>query len=239
MPRPPRARHPRPRRREVRAAVRAVRRRRSPEDARRELLDAAEHLFARVHPDAVGLVHVARAAGVSHALVTHYFGTYAGLVDAVLERRQDALREQVIARLREHGAGRPDELLAMLFESLDDPVSIRLWLWTLATERPAAADFFPLRSQGLRAVATAVAAAVAAQRGVPADLLQPAVEHALLIAMSAAFGYCLGKPGLLGALGRTPAPAIDAAVRTTLADLVRDHVLRAADALAARAAPAQ
>jgi AcrR family transcriptional regulator len=36
-----------------------------------------------------------RAAGVSHALVTYYFGTYDALVDAVVERRFVALREGV------------------------------------------------------------------------------------------------------------------------------------------------
>jgi AcrR family transcriptional regulator len=211
--------------------LRAVRRRRAPEDARRELLDAAERLFATHHPDAVRLVDVARAAGTSHALITHYFGTYGGLVDAVLERRQIALLDRVLARLREIGAGQPAELFGLLFEELADPVMRRLWLWTLATERPIAADYFPLRNQGLRVVATAVAAAVAAQRGVAAAALQPAVEHALLIAMAAAFGYALGKPGLLGSLGQSASPATDAAVQATLAAMVRDHIQRAADAL--------
>jgi AcrR family transcriptional regulator len=220
----------RPRRR--RRALREVRRRRrAPEDARRELLDAAEALFAHHHPDAVRLVDVARAAGTSHALITHYFGTFGGLVDAVLERRQVALLDRVLSRLRDRGAGQPGELFALLFDELADPVTRRLWLWTLATERPIAADYFPLRNQGMRAVATAVTASIAAQRGVSAAALQPIVEHGLLIAIAAAFGYQLGKPGLLASLGKSASAALDTAVQVTLADVVRDHVQRAADAL--------
>ena len=61
--------------------------RRSPDEARTLILDAADRVFAKKLPDAVGLKDVAREAGVSHALVTHYFGTYDGLVEATLERR--------------------------------------------------------------------------------------------------------------------------------------------------------
>src|SRR4051812_25806904 len=99
------------------------RRRRAPELARTELLDAAERVFRHAQPDQVGLKEIASEAGVSHALVTHYFGTYAGLVEATLERRVRALREVLLARVREVGGlAQPDRLLAILFEALADPV---------------------------------------------------------------------------------------------------------------------
>src|SRR5690242_21904669 len=97
--------------------IRERRRRRSPEQARVELLDAAERVFAKANPRAVGLKQVAREAGVSHALITHYFGTYAGLVEATLERRVRALRQRILDKLREAGAiSRPVELIALLFD---------------------------------------------------------------------------------------------------------------------------
>jgi AcrR family transcriptional regulator len=237
MPRAPRptSSGPSSRRRDVRRTVRAIRRRRSPEDARREILDAAELLFASHHPDALGLKPVARAAGVSHALVTHYFGTYAGLVDAVLERRQMALRDHLVAKLRD-APGIPSDtgpLFAALFESLGDPVHVRLWRWTLATERPAAATFFALRNQGLRAVALTVATAVAAEHRIDVERIRPAVEIALLTALAAAFGYSLGKEPLVGALGATPSPAIDAAVQAALRDMVAAQIRNAALAIVA------
>src|SRR5437868_5365518 len=91
------------------------RRRRSPEVARAEILDAAERLFARHQPEDVGLKAIGREAGVSHALITHYFGTYVGLCEAVLQRRLVGVREIAASRLREAGVlSRPDELLAIL-----------------------------------------------------------------------------------------------------------------------------
>ena len=66
---------PRPRKQIARRAAAAPRRRRPPELARQEIVDAAERVFAASQPDQVGLKEVAREAGVSHALITHYFGT--------------------------------------------------------------------------------------------------------------------------------------------------------------------
>src|SRR5262245_23077588 len=80
---------------------RGRRRRRAPEVAKLELLDAAERVFADNQPDQVGLKDIAREAGTSHALITHYFGTYAGLVEATLERRMNAMREDIRAQLRD------------------------------------------------------------------------------------------------------------------------------------------
>jgi len=140
--------------RPLRVARERVRRRRAPEEAKRELLDAAERVFVEFQPDQVGLKDVAREAGVSHALITHYFGTYAGLIEATLERRLLALREVMLARLRVAGAlSRPDELIALLFQALEDPVHLRLMRWLLASERPAAIHAFGLQAHGLQLVA--------------------------------------------------------------------------------------
>lgn len=213
-------------RRRVRVARRRLRR--APEDARRLIVDAAERLFAADHPEALGLKAVAHAAGVSHALITHYFGTYAGLVEAVLEKRQVALREAIVARLRATTGGPADAsaLLSIVFDALADPIQVRLFLWTLASERPSAADFFPLRHQGIKAIAAEVAATLAAERKVAATAIVHDVELVLLIALAAALGYNLGKRALVGALGRTPSPELDAEVRTTLAAMVTDRLRR-------------
>ena len=75
------------------------RQRRSPEDARTLILDAADRVFREQLPDAVGLREIAAAAGVSHGLVTHYFATYDGLVTAVITRRLEAARATAFAHL--------------------------------------------------------------------------------------------------------------------------------------------
>ena len=201
---------------------RAARRRRTPEVARQEILDAAERVFVEFQPDQVGLKEVAREAGVSHALITHYFGTYAGLIEAALERRIRALRERLLERLQDGGVlSRPDDLLAMLFRALEDPVHLRLTRWLLASERPAAAHAFALRDHGLQLVAHHVASAITARPG--RELIEK-VELALVTAVAAAYGYAIGKYALVGALGREASHDLDAAVQRTLAEMLRAHL---------------
>jgi len=137
------------------------RRRRAPALARQEILDAADRVFAAHAPDRVGLKEIAAAAGVSHALVTHYFGTYSGLIEATFERRIRTLRETVIAQMGDAGAlSRPNELLGLLFRTLQDPVHVRLTRWLLASERPAAAQALGMQDHGIQLVAAQVAAAL-------------------------------------------------------------------------------
>jgi TetR/AcrR family transcriptional regulator, repressor for neighboring sulfatase len=209
-------------RKQIAAPEPPPRRRRPPELARQEILDAAERVFAAAQPDQVGLKEVAREAGVSHALITHYFGTYAGLLEAALERRLTAMRETVLARLREPDAlARPNELLGVLFRTLDDPVHLRLTTWLLASERPASAHAFGLQRRGLSIVAEQVARALDpnADRALIHEL-----ELVLLTAVSAAYGYAIAKTALAGALGRQPSHELDEQVRTTLGAMVHSHI---------------
>lgn len=188
-------------------------------------------VFRDHHPDAVGLKEVAREAGVSHALVTHYFGSFGGLVDATLESRVVALRELMMTRVAAAGSlERPGELLATLFEALEDPVHKRLWTWAIATERAAASDFFPLRQQGLRLICEQVASSIAAATGADRAVLLPEVERTLLAGVAAAYGYTMGKQALVGALGKQPSRELDRAVQESLGEMMREHILRIAAA---------
>jgi AcrR family transcriptional regulator len=208
-------------------------RRRPPEAARREILEAAMRVFRHHHPDEVGLKEVAREAGVSHALITHYFGSFGGLCDAALELRVVALRELMIARMSlAGGLDRPGDLLATLFEALEDPVHKRLWMWALATERTAANDFFPLRNQGLRLVAERVASSIAATTGAEDSAILPEVERTLLVGVAAAYGYTIGRQALVGALGKPVSRELDRAVQDSLGEMMREHLLRHAEAQA-------
>jgi AcrR family transcriptional regulator len=205
---------------------RVPRRRRDPETAQREILDAAERELERHPPDAIGLKEIARAAGVSHALVSHYFGTYAELIEAVLARRLRRLREPALARLRD-----PDkaigarELLDGFFAMLDDRLYLRLLLWAVAAERPSGRASFPFREQGLRLVAEALTARVHRDRpDLPEGPLRERVELALVVAGAAAYGFSLGRDGWMATLGRSPTPAFDEAFRTALAEVLEVYV---------------
>src|SRR5687767_14587354 len=115
--------------------------RRSPEEARSLILDAADRVFAKKLPDVAGLKDVATEAGVSHALVTHYFGTYSGLVEAALERRFERLRETLLPTLMtvlEGTADAPSFLAAHRREiarMASDPAMTRLGVWAAMSGR--------------------------------------------------------------------------------------------------------
>lgn len=74
----------------------AVRGRAASENA---LVSAAADLFEELGPHAVSVRAIAERAGVNHGLVHHYFGSKAGLVQAVLER----LADESAAAIRERG----------------------------------------------------------------------------------------------------------------------------------------
>jgi AcrR family transcriptional regulator len=199
---------------------RPPRRRRDPETARQELLDAAERVFASELPETAGLKRVADEAGTSHALITHYFGTYHNLVEATLQRRVRAVRARVLDRLGTTTAlPRADELLAILFEALADPVHVRLLRWLLASER-ADATAIGLQDRGLRLVAGRVAATLSNK---PTARQLERVENAVLAIVAAAFGWAVGKHVLASALGRPASADVgpDDALRHTLAEMAQ------------------
>jgi len=197
--------------------MKPTRRRRDPEEARGEILDAADRLLAERPPDAVGLADIAREAGVSHALVSHYFGTYVGVVDAVLARRRAAVRGRMMARIATADLVDADELLDALFEALSDRTFVRLALWALAAERPSAGETFPLHAQGMRLVADAIAARLGDRR----VQTRRRIEQALVVAGSATFGFIVARGGWMAALGREPSEAFDRSVRRALGEMLR------------------
>jgi AcrR family transcriptional regulator len=141
-----------------RSETQRTRVRRTPEEARKQILEAAERVFATRLPDAVGLKDIAAEAGVSHALVTHYFGTYEALVEATLERRISVLRDElvrVVMQLATENAEAKSILAAYrnaVAKAAADPTTVRLAIWALVSGRASADDFFSHRVQGLKAL---------------------------------------------------------------------------------------
>ncbi|MFY0576978.1 TetR/AcrR family transcriptional regulator [Cystobacter fuscus] len=107
-----------------------------PEQAREAILEAAESLLRERGPDGVGLQTVARAAGVSHGLVTHYFGTYEALVREVFQRRARLLADGFWQRMLESREP-PDtaQWLELFSPLLQDEGNVRLMAWALLTGR--------------------------------------------------------------------------------------------------------
>jgi AcrR family transcriptional regulator len=203
------------------------RRRRDPADAQREILDAAELLFAAHGPDAVGLKEVARKAGVSHALVTHYFGSYRALVEASLARRLTKMREQAVSILAAAGP-RPDagRLIDALFALVNDPAHVRIVTWALLSGRGEATDSFVGRQRGLELVAGLITNQLVVQQDRdPAEVRQE-VEGVLMVALSAAYGWAIGKTMFLASLGRAAHADEDQAFRDRVTAMLRGYLAR-------------
>lgn len=94
----------------------ATRVRRTPEEARRQILEAAAKLLAAGGPAAVQVRAVAAEVGVSDAAVNHHFGTREQLLSALLRFGGAALKSELHAALEgwSEGTADPAELVRVL-----------------------------------------------------------------------------------------------------------------------------
>lgn len=171
----------------------------------------------------VGLKEIAREAGVSHALVTHYFGTYAGLVEAVLEGRFHRLRDALVlelAALLETAHGDIGVVLAAyrraVARACADPVTIRLATWALLSGRVDQQDFIVHRVRGLAMLADALEA----KTGIAREDL----EFCLVASFALTITWSLGRGPLSGALGRRPSKEADAAFEAKVTTMLEAYV---------------
>jgi AcrR family transcriptional regulator len=108
-----------------------ARRRRTGEEARTAILDAAERLLVDSGPAGIRLQEVARDVGVSHPTVLHHFGSREGLIEAVVARALDSLHAGLLAAVQEAPKER-DQVAAMLdsvYEALVAGGHARAFLW--------------------------------------------------------------------------------------------------------------
>jgi AcrR family transcriptional regulator len=197
--------------------------RRTPEEARTTILDAADRVFARHLPDSVGLKEIGQEAGVSHALVTHYFRTYGGLVEAALERRFTRLRESLVKQLvvALDAKASVAEILttyrAAIARDAGDPVTVRLAVWAMMSGRTAEEDFFANRVQGLRLLADALESR--------SNVSREDLEFCLVASFALSVVWTVGGPVLAGALGKKRPKGHDARFEGRVARMI-DAFLR-------------
>jgi AcrR family transcriptional regulator len=107
------------------------RKRRTAEQARSAILDAAERRLVAAGPGAIRLQEVAADVGVSHPTVLHHFGSREGLIEAVVVRALDSLRAVLVATVRAspERSGQVEAMLDGVFEALVDAGHGRAFLW--------------------------------------------------------------------------------------------------------------
>jgi AcrR family transcriptional regulator len=112
-------------------STRTPRRRRTAEEARREILDAAEARFVAEGPAALRLQELAAEIGVSHPTILHHFGSREGLVRAVAARSLEALQADLLGALAERDTAGIDvvALVERVFSTLGDRGQARMLAW--------------------------------------------------------------------------------------------------------------
>lgn len=105
----------------------AKRIRRTPEDAQKLILDAAESSMGAEGPAALRLQDVARKAGVSHPTILHHFGSREGLVRALHVRALAELSNAVVGQMGDTGG------LHATFKAYREGIAQRM-LWLMQSE---------------------------------------------------------------------------------------------------------
>lgn len=114
----------------------AKRVRRTAEEARRLILDAAEERLARQGPEGLRLQDIARDVGISHPAILHHFESREGLVRALIARANAQLRDTMLTALGSgHTSTDAADHIGHVFEALSDRGTARLLSWMLLTGR--------------------------------------------------------------------------------------------------------
>jgi AcrR family transcriptional regulator len=201
--------------------------RRSPEEARTHILEAAVRVISAHGPDAATLKDVATEAGVSHALVVHYFKTYDALVDAALDESMSQLRLGLLEGIRTSTDPSPEHLLGLYLDAAFEPWYGRMVSFALLSGRLSQARYAERIAPDVKRIADAVEGTLTARTKTPPSRAE--VEALIVAAWSMAIGYVVGGAFFWRALGRTPGPERDVALRGAMT-AIAESTLAAAGA---------
>jgi AcrR family transcriptional regulator len=192
--------------------------RRTPEQARRLILETAQALIASTGPEGFRLQDIAAAAGISHSLILHHFGSREGLVRALTRQAIAELRDKLVAAMATGGSS-VEQQLDRVFDAFRDGLAQRLaWLATVDPGGGAEGTQMILRdiADGLhpRRIAAAPPGAV-----IPRD----DTDSLIHLVATAAFGDALFGAQLHRSAGLPATSETDRSFRRWLAALVRAH----------------
>jgi AcrR family transcriptional regulator len=124
-----------PRRKVNRAPGRSEKRhRRTAEEARRAILDAAERRLSEAGPDSIRLQQIAADVGVSHPAILHHFESREALIRAVVRRAIERFETDLIDELgRAAGSDSPSAagMIERAFDVLVEKGHARVVAWLL------------------------------------------------------------------------------------------------------------
>lgn len=202
----------------------ARRTRRSADDARKAILDAAEKRLEAVGPAGLRLQDVAADVGIGHPAVLHHFGSREGLVKAVIDRAVQKLHADLFRTI---AADVPNDGVAMferVFETLGERGHARLIAWLLLT------GYDPFDSEETRAGWAMIAQATHALRVAGHESARkkaPPYEDTLFAVIASSltlFGAAIAGRRVFETNGLGDDPDVDKRFRRWLAALFREHL---------------
>lgn len=199
----------------------APRVRRTAEDAREAILDAAERRLVASGPAGIRLQEVAADVGMAHSTVLHHFESREGLVEAVCTRAAQRLSADVIAAIRE---AEGDRSIAPMLERVSAMLGpggharVVAWLALSGIETSG-------QKPDIATVAEAAHALRRARRTGKKKPVPPLEDtyFTLLLATLALFGDAVAGPMIRGE-DRESADRTSARFRVWLAKLLVEHL---------------
>jgi len=198
-------------------AERRKRLRRTPEEARRLILKTAQALIASTGPEGLRLQDIAAAAGISHPLILHHFGSREGLVRALTRQAAADLRDKLVAAMASSEYS-IEQQLDRVFDAFRDGLAQRLaWLVTVDPDGGAEAKQLIMRDIADRLHARRATAP-------PGPAIPRADTDALIhLVATAAFGDALYGTQLHRSAGLPATSETDRGFRLWLAALIRTY----------------
>ena len=197
---------------------RGKRQRRTPEEARRLILEAAQALIVTTGPEGLRLQDIAAAAGISHPLILHHFGSREGLVRALTRQAVAELRDKLVAAMASSEYS-VEEQLDRVFNAFRDGLAQRL-AW-LATVDPGSG------TEGNQLIMRDIADTLHARRVARAPpgvaITRDDTDALIHLVATAAFGDALFGAQLHRSAGLPATSATDRGFRLWLAALIRAH----------------
>ncbi len=107
--------------------------RRTAEEAKMVILDAAEKRLREHGPSGIKLQELAADVGVSHPAILHHFGSRDGLVEAVVRRALDVLRAKLLEEFRQQMSREVNiaSILDAVFGIIAESGNARLIAWLI------------------------------------------------------------------------------------------------------------
>jgi len=197
---------------------RGKRQRRTPEEARRLILEAAQALIVTTGPEGLRLQDIAAAAGISHPLILHHFGSREGLVRALTRQAVAELRDKLVAAMASSEYS-VEKQLDRLFNAFRDGLAQRL-AW-LATVDPGSG------TEGNQLIMRDIADTLHARRVARAPpgvaITRDDTDALIHLVATAAFGDALYGAQLRRSAGLPATSETDRSFRLWLAGLIRAH----------------